>query len=300
MLGITVLSTLALGIIILSPHAHALESCSSSSSSSSNSSGNTQTGSSDGNGSTDNNGTTPTDPTIIQPNALMQSITPTQCQALPTYDGTNDSALRTVTDTRGNTTQTYRIAKLADNHCWMLDNLKLGSTTSSTLLTPADSNVAMNFTLPQLETTGATDYDNPHAYGPVPGDTGSGATNYGYLYNWAAATAGLTRATATPGTDAPYSICAKGWRLATASEWDAVIGLAAENSNWLPTFKDVHAGVYAGESFKNQDRSSYLNSTVRTDGTPTLIGYSFVDNGRYSVGGKAVFMWGASIRCIVQ
>ena len=105
----------------------------------------------------------------------------------------------------------------------MLNNLKLGSATQPLTLTPADSNVGSNFTLPRLNdgtrtqdlsTNPGNDYDTPYAYGPIPGDTGTGATNYGYLYNWSAATAGETRTTMPAGSgDAQYSICPVNWRL---------------------------------------------------------------------------------------
>ncbi len=144
----------------------------------------------------------------------MQSLTSDYCQNhMDIYNGTNEDALLTLSDPRG-TSRSYRVAKLADNNCWMLDNLKLGSTSSTTLLTPSDTNIATNFTLPQLVTSGVADYDNPGAYGPLPGDTGNGVTNYGYLYNWSAATAGESRVShpANAG-NAPYSICPAGWRL---------------------------------------------------------------------------------------
>lgn len=162
----------------------------------------------------DNESTTP-------PAATLQSFTTSQCSALPTYTGSNEEAVITLTDTRGDN-QEYQVAKLADGNCWMLNNLKLGSTTSTITLTPSDTNIASNFTLPQLTTAGTADYDNPGAYGPIPGDTGAGQTNYGYLYNWSAATAGESRTshTETDG-DAPYSICPANWRLPTASRiWD--------------------------------------------------------------------------------
>jgi uncharacterized protein (TIGR02145 family) len=96
----------------------------------------------------------------------------------------------------------------------MLDNLKLGSTTGTTTLTPTDSNISSNFILPQVQTGGSASYDTPTVSGPVPGDTGTGATNYGYLYNWSAATAGESRTTHTEADgDAPYSICPANWRL---------------------------------------------------------------------------------------
>ena len=154
--------------------------------------------------------------------ATMQTFTSANCAALAVYNGSNESAIVSLTDSRGGTTRTYKVAKLADNKCWMLDNLKLGSTTGSITLTPSDSNVATNFTLPQLYSGSDgsyLSYDTPQAYGPVPGDTGSGETNYGYLYNWPAVTAGETKASMPVGSgNANYSICAKGWRLPTGGD----------------------------------------------------------------------------------
>ena len=104
---------------------------------------------------TDNQATVPT---------TMQGMTQSYCQNNMTiYDGTNPSAILTLTDTRGDN-QTYQVAKLADNNCWMLNNLKLGSTSTTTLLTPQDSNIASDFTLPQLY----SGYDPSHANPDTP------------------------------------------------------------------------------------------------------------------------------------
>ena len=166
-------------------------------------------------------------PTELANNTPIQDVNRLQCNALPIYTGSNPAAIRTVTDNRDGTTRNYEIAKLADNKCWMLTNLKLGKTSGTTTLTPANTNIATNFTLPQLITTGATSYDNPQAIGPVPGDTSSGATNYGYLYNWPAATAGETRSSITTG-NAPYSICPKNWRLPVGGDYNSGIGEFAD------------------------------------------------------------------------
>ena len=209
----------------------------------------------------------------IANNTPIQDITRRQCQALPVYDGTNDSALRTLTDNRDGTTRSYRIAKLADNKCWMLDNLKLGKTTGTTTLTPANTNIATNFTLPQLITTGSTSYDVPQAIGPVPGDTGSGTTNYGYLYNWPAATSGETQITMPAGSDnAQYSICPKNWKLPTGdttgdfANLDRAFGGTGQyagsgQSNiakWQNTgpFKGVFSGYWYG-AFLDQGYGDY-------------------------------------------
>lgn len=154
--------------------------------------------------------------TQIANNAPIQSVTSAQCAALPVFTGSNSDAVRTVTDARGGTTRTYEIAKLADNKCWMLANLKLGGTSSITL-TPSDSDVASNLTLPALVTTGDNEYDSPRVYGPVPGDNPSKpAANHGYMYNFSAATAGETRTSLPAGNgNAAHSICPANWRLPT-------------------------------------------------------------------------------------
>ncbi len=205
----------------------------------------------------------------IPPAGSMQAFTSSQCSALAVYTGSNPSAILSLTDSRGGTTSTYEIAKLADGNCWMLTNLKLGSTTGPITLTPADSNVASNFTLPQLATSGVTDYDSPQAIGPIPGDTSSGATNYGYLYNFLAATAGETRTSLTTGS-AQHSICPAGWRLPTGGGTGEFAWLNAKMNNpsasnpstgngfgyyqnWQNSgpFKGVFSGYWNG-SFNNQ------------------------------------------------
>lgn len=158
--------------------------------------------------------------------ATLQNFTTAQCSALPTYTGDNEEAVITLHDPRG-AGQNYQVAKLADGNCWMLNNLKLGSTTGTMTLTPSDTNIASNLTLPQVTNASFTEepdeetinhlFDDPIVYGPVPGDTGTGSTNYGYLYNWSAATAGESRTSHTEEDgDAPYSICPANWRLPTA------------------------------------------------------------------------------------
>lgn len=178
----------------------------------------------------------------------MQGMTSAYCSTMATYNGTNEEAVLQLTDNRGATPQTYQVAKLADGNCWMLSNLKLGSTTGTTALTSVDSNVKTEgFTLPQVVETGTASADAPGAYGPVPGDTGAGATNYGYLYNWSAATAGETTTshTETEG-NAPYSICPANWRLPIGGEYNSGDGeFAALDVAFGGT------GMYAGSGEPN-------------------------------------------------
>jgi uncharacterized protein (TIGR02145 family) len=169
------------------------------------------------------------------PPLTMQSMTPTDCAAM----SIGDTQIRR--DIRDN--QFYEVRKMEDDKCWMINNLKLGSTTGTMLLTSEDTDLnsvtnpnitnnagVLEFTLPQLVTAGSSDYDNPVTYGPVTGDSSGAsgsttsnsaidsATFYGYLYNWSAATAGESRTTIAEGkghNNAENSICPASWHLPT-------------------------------------------------------------------------------------
>jgi uncharacterized protein (TIGR02145 family) len=233
----------------------------------------------------------------------LQSFTTSQCNALATYDGTNEEAVITLTDSRGDN-QSYQVAKLADGHCWMLNNLKLGSASSSLTLTPTDTNIASNLTLPQLFNGSFTEepdeatinhfYDDPVVFGSVPGDTGAGETNYGYLYNWSAATAGESRESmpgdGTHDNVAPYSICPANWRLPTASRiWD----------------EDEEEYIYSGD-YPDLDRAWGGTGTGSWSGEPNIAQWQYSGafkgvlsgywGGEYVGQGVLGFFWSASAR----
>ena len=251
----------------------------------------------------------------IAANSPIQDVTSAQCSALPTFTGANTSAIRTVTDNRGGTTRTYEIAKLADGKCWMLTNLKLGSTSGPITLTPADSNVASNFTLPQLTTGGAAEYDLPRAYGPVPGDTGSGATNYGYLYTFAAATAGETRTTLTTG-NAPYSICPANWRLPTGGspssdfgQLDVAFGGTGAYASgspsvekWQPSgpFKGSFSGLWYGVLYDQGGTGRLWSASAHPVGSGSAFYAGFVPSDVYPGDGSYGRDGGIGVRCLLN
>ena len=104
----------------------------------------------------------------------------------------------TLADTRDN--NTYTVSKLADGKCWMTQNLRIIDKT----ITPADSNVMANYTIPASSLSGFISYDTSNAY--VDSDGG--------FYTWYTATAGTgTRSMSSGNTS--VSICPKGWRLPT-------------------------------------------------------------------------------------
>ena len=126
--------------------------------------------------------------------------------------------------------KSYRISKLADGNCWMTQNLDLGDNSTEEnplVLTPQDSNVSANFTLPAMQKGNdyGTGYEwneggagnttnTKHMYDFTGHSThDANATIYGNLYNWYTATAGTGLATMGSGEEATDSICPKGWQL---------------------------------------------------------------------------------------
>ncbi len=101
----------------------------------------------------------------------------------------------------------YTVAKLKDNKCWMTQNLRLVNKT----LTPVDSDVSANFTVPASNLNVANTYDSSTVLPMVyfnPGKPQDGA-----YYNWFTATAGTGGRNIPEESDASSSVCPSGWRL---------------------------------------------------------------------------------------
>ena len=157
-----------------------------------------------------------------EPTLTMQGFTSDQCGNLAV------GSTITLTDTRDN--NTYTVAKLPDNNCWMSQNLRLGNNADNTAtravtLTSADTDIAdssytFSLATSDIQTSGtddwSTNYDTKHAYSYINSDSISVENKrlYGTLYNWYTATAGTgTQNGVIGGADAPSSICPKGWKL---------------------------------------------------------------------------------------
>ena len=165
----------------------------------------------------------------------MQQMTSQICAA--TAIGTTT----TLTDARGDNQQ-YTIRKHEDGNCWMTQNLRLGSTSSTITLTPDDSNVTSTYVLPIAQNSGSSAWsdasnstNSEHVYAQT-------STTYGHLYNWYTATAGTglgtMKSTSASNLDnATDSICPKGWRLpdggtSTTKSWYALdIALGGNGTN---------------------------------------------------------------------
>jgi uncharacterized protein (TIGR02145 family) len=197
----------------------------------------------------------------------MQALTGAICDSAiydDTDNGANANNTAVLTDTRD--ARQYTVRKLADGHCWMIDNLKLSPDTA---LTSADTDLNTISTFDfgghtsLIAGTSPYDYDTPYVYGPVPGDTGSDETNYGYLYNWSAATAGESMTSmpgdGTNGDVAPNSICPRNWRLPQGGDYGAFdpnnefdqlnAKMAGYPDNQDPTYQSFQSSNYNDPQF---------------------------------------------------
>jgi len=160
-----------------------------------------------------------TDSTVVAAGAIVtgspyiQTITAASCPLTRTQ----------VQDARDS--HTYWVQKLADGKCWMLTNLGYagsGTNTYSDARILTDGTGGSNtYTVASYYVTPSTTNFTTEPTAPSTSTTGSG--QYGYLYNFCAATGGdlassgcsITITTPLPVTTA--SICPSGWRLPTSS-----------------------------------------------------------------------------------
>ena len=235
----------------------------------------------------------------------------------------------------------YQIAKLKDGNVWMVENLNLaGDSALSADNTDVDATYINSFT-----TSNNLTKDGNTIKLPASATTGFGQDNYSFVYNsgnttncgisgqdtpcysyysWDAATLGSGRAITTENTDAPYSICPKGWRLPTSgssssNEWKRgdfyklatayganlesayIDSSSATGSNFynnagpgtIPGF--LLAGRYLGGSFLSGE-SYYWSSTSSSD-TNSARSLNFNSSRVYS-GSLPYRSNGLSVRCL--
>ena len=203
-------------------------------------------------------------------------------------------------DSRDN--QTYKVAKLKDGKCWMVENLNLaGNTALSADNTDVTSAYISSFsTSNNLTKTGNT------IVLPTSSTSGFSSNNYSYVYNsgnktnncadpgcysyysWDAATLGSGRTISTDDTDAPYSICPKGWKLPTSR--------TASTTNWQTTsdfYQLAHQyGLDSTTSTSESDNGFYTQAGPGT--TPNFLLAGLCNNGSFYGGGSFGIYWSST------
>lgn len=136
-------------------------------------------------------------------------------------------------DTRDDTI--YLVAKAKDYNCWMIENLKLGRTVTSSnpslTITSANSDITSEYTLNYSD---IPPYGEFHAYtiDDIPDQnnsteyycTGNDTTNdWGSCYyNWYTATAGAGTTSSSYGTNVETSICPASWTIPTVQQFSGL------------------------------------------------------------------------------
>ena len=252
---------------------------------------------------------------------------------LQNWNGCNNMNIGDVTaltDTRDN--NTYAVAKLADNQCWMIENLRLGGEEAITL-TSSDSNIASgsSFTLSasQDPTTNAwctqlsadcadqsmlssnnTTNTIANMISPtLDNNESKGIYSMGNYYNWYSATAGTGTESMESG-NATDSICPAGWHLPSGdtngefAALDIAMGGTGEfqfdeaASNRWGTYPANY--IYSGSAYRSSldGRGSFGNVWSSTAGS-SYFAYG-LDFGSVTVGpGTDSFdkRFGFSVRC---
>ena len=198
--------------------------------------------------------------------------------------------------------ESYTVTKLADNKVWMTTNLNLAG---GTALSAADTDMDSSWTLPtangfqagnKLPASSPTGtpvsgyyMDDTMAYLTNSGSTtcASNTPCYSY-YSWTTATLGSGLSIATDNTDAPYSICPKGWRLPTSRTTSA--------TNWQ-TESDFYIlahqyGLDSTTSTSESDNGFYTQAGPGT--TPNFLLGGFYYGELFNSGGYIGVYWSAA------
>ena len=199
----------------------------------------------------------------------------------------------------------YTIQRLEDGRCWILDNLRLGGD-EAIALTPSDTNIASDWTLPASIDSGfgsyttaqinADSHDQSYSYG-------AGNGKVGVYYNYCAASAGTYCMAEGSGVDnATADVCPAGWRMPTGNTSGEYQTLYEAYSHNGPIFKNaLHAilsGAFSGGSAVSQDDTGYFWSSTRRD-----------SNAMYTIGVTATSAYpenyygrnlGFPVRCVLD
>ena len=229
----------------------------------------------------------------MNPNICKANTTPLATATTLDTDGShhgdpNYVPTKTLTDARDN--NTYTVSKLADGKCWMTQNLRIINKT----ITPADSNVTANYTIPASSINGFNAYNTNNAYLD---------SIHGGYYTWTTATAGTgTTALSANGHNTTVSICPKGWRLPTSGasgEFQALYNNYNSSSSIMsaPAKFSLSGATYNNSYFEGE--GSYWSSTVSSIYKAYYLGLTTSDVNP-SRDDHGYMLNGFSVRCIAD
>ena len=229
----------------------------------------------------------------------MQSFTETTCGSMSIGD------VVSLVDKRNG--QTYRVRKMENNACWMIDSMKyLGEETAVSNVDGTSGiiyNNTSNYgnTVNGTSTQSSANYDKAFYNNPMgqaycySSDASSSYTKCGYLYNWYAATAGSgTYNLGTNGANATASICPAGWELPAMEDYNN-LSYALDLADWQTSGKwsgmlsgywntsgaftqlSTHGYYWSSTAYSSYNARDFYyktNSVVLTDNTYKNAGFA--------------------------
>ena len=243
---------------------------------------------------------------ISSDTCMQQQTAASMAQKLPNVGDTV-----TLYDARDN--QAYKVAKLADNKYWMVENLNIAG---GTALSSEDTDFVSTYTLP---TTNGWTVNNGKLVLPASATKNSadnnltdntqfGTDNYAYVFNsgnkencgassqntpcysyysWDTATLGSGRTIAAENTDAPYSICPKNWRLPTSG--------SNSNNGWKRgDFYTLATNYGVNLETNYYDSSSTFFNNAGPNTTPDFLLAGYYGGGSFGGGGSVGFYWSST------
>ncbi|MBR2725926.1 hypothetical protein IKE87_01510, partial [Candidatus Saccharibacteria bacterium] len=234
----------------------------------------------------------------------MQSMTTAICNAVAIGQEA------TLSDTRGGS---YRVGKMKDGKCWMLDNLALGGS-SEIGLTPDNTNISANYTLPATRTDGFTVYNEPRiniAYNatvpqgddPLKQQALAGDWKVGTYYNYCAASAGsYCPAAGAAAGPVEQDICPKGWRVPSAGpggEYQVIYDAYGKNyTNFRTALHLPLSGTYYSAEVYTQGSGGYWWSSTFNNGNSMYHLYSLTSGINPQAASHRDY--GFSVRCVAK
>ncbi|MBR3236631.1 hypothetical protein IKF92_03065 [Candidatus Saccharibacteria bacterium] len=249
----------------------------------------------------------------------------------PTYDMQNLSIDKCPTTSPINVVdvrdgEVYKAQRLADDKCWLLDNLRLDSTTVDIDTLKGNTN-ASDTTLDYFKNGGGTASDqyatagvssswNTYSYSAplinaaskdtisANSDYGAGNHKVGIYYNYCAASAGSYcygngTSAGTFSGDATEDICPALWRMPTSSEYQALYTAYSSDAtifrNALST--PLSGGFDSGSTYGQGDYGYFWSSTRSSN--YSMRGLSVYDSSvsPAEIGGRG---GGFSVRCVLK
>ncbi len=236
----------------------------------------------------------------------MQDVDNTICSSVNVLEA---DSIAELIDTRDN--QVYKVAKLKDGKCWMVENLNIAG---GTALSSTDTDFDASYTLPTtggwtiadgklILPTSAIKNENDNN---LTDNTQFSTDNYAYVFNsgnktncgangqdvpcysyysWDTATLGSGRSISTDNTDADYSICPKNWKLPTSRSTAA--------TDWQ-TESDFYALAHQYGLDSTTQQNEYDNDFYTQAGpgtTPDFLLAGYYSGGWLYYGGGSGLYW---------